>query len=195
MNYMVNGIGHGYHKGGVFGIDKDVLSKSSSIFSKALSDGDNKEFWAVMEKNSLGEFQTTHEGEGKEGSGQADGFPTQIQSDVSIHSHPIGTKKIQTPLGQLVESSPANEPSGTDANDIFPRFNMNIIVGKQGKSSYTSLPNGEIQINDYRGAGINIWNTGNFSLNPDFSISGEAAGKMLNGNRGSLGKKFDKQKK
>jgi RHS repeat-associated protein len=189
LNYNLDGIQHGSSTGGVFGIHGDVLKEANSTLGNAMSSGQNKEFWSVMKSDGDG-FSTTHSGVGKEGSGQADGFPTNIQSDVSIHSHPTGTKLKEGVMGTSVESYPADQASPDDENSTFPNFDMNIIVGKQGKAGYTTDPNGNVQVNDTRSSGINVFDS---QGNKQISISGSDASNMTSGDRGRLGKKFEKK--
>mgnify|MGYP000500529096 CR=1 FL=1 len=191
LNFNVDGIKHGATSGGVFGIHGDVLNEANSTLGKAMSRGENKEFWSVMKSNGDG-FSTTHSGEGKEGSGQADGFPTNIQSDVSIHSHPTGAKLKEGVMGTSVESYLADQASPDDENRTFPNFDMNIIVGKQGKAGYTTDPDRNVKVNDTRSSGINVFDS---QGNRQISISGSDASNISSGDRGRLGKKFEKKQK
>lgn len=121
---------HGFNEGGIFIIHKDVYKKAVEVFSNSMSEkGKRREFWAVMKQSSDGSFQTTHEGVGEEGSGQSDGFPEKVNSDVSIHSHNTGWWLNEK---GIVESASAGKPSDADKDGVFPRFSLNIVVGKLG---------------------------------------------------------------
>ena len=195
LNFTLEGtVANGTTNNGVFNIHKDVLSAANTTLGQAISNGENKEFWSVLESDNDGGFSTIQSGAGKEGSNQSDGFPTDIQSNVSIHSHPTGARIVKNFMGDKVESKPANIASPEDVSSTFPKFEMNIIVGKQGAAGFNVDQNGKLSIDDNRGSGINIWMSGNTDrFKPSFSISGSDANKMLKGDRGKNGKKFEKK--
>ncbi len=135
-------------------------------------------------------FSTNHSGIRKVGSEQADGCLTNIQSDVLFHSHPRGIKLKEEVMGTSVGSYPAAQASADDENSTFPNFDMNIIVGKQGKAGYTTDPNGNGQVNDIGSSEISFFD---IQGNKQISISGSDASNMTSEDRGRLGKKFEKK--
>ena len=177
-------------------IHRDVLTAADEVLDKAINTAADfhLEHSAVMEKNEQGGFEKTFEN--SEGSHQVtqDGAFTSGGStpdgDISIHSHPVGSKldirsgSINDPKADVYAiSHNAAQPSPDGVNtkrdvSTFKRYPMNIIVGKNGLAGAYfqydegSTTNGVWRLNDNRGYFINVFDsksTLNFSISRSLS--------------------------
>ena len=188
LNYNIQSITKASEfKNGILLINKDVLDYSNSMLKLSLGkDGLTGEYENVLkqEGNHFTPMKTISYNEGARA-------PTTIKTgDVSIHSHPTGFDKSG-------EFSEANKPSPDKPNDpgdesAFKGFEINIIVGLNGPLYYNVNEFGGKVFNESkRYDAINIF--GKDYKNQIGEITGVEADKMLKGDRGRLGKKFEKK--
>ena len=176
-------------KNGMFLINKDVLNYSNEMLKLSLSqNGQVGEFGNTMSKNG---DNYTPTGIMRYDIGRSVTIP--LKGVVSIHSHPTGMLKDDE--GKDYYSS-ASEPSmdkpGEPADESsFKSYETNIIVGKNGKVTYTTDEKGNKTFDESgRYPAINVFDKNTNKLG---TVTGEEADKMIKVERGSLGKKFDKK--
>jgi RHS repeat-associated protein len=137
-------------KGG-FIIHKDILSKSVDILKESITKGQDRELSTSMNKTQDGkEYTATPTIIGEPNEKGRETVPIS-EGEVSIHSHPLGLKRV----GRNDVSSSSTRPSDkTDGivNDevMFPQHKMNIIVGNSIEAKPISgspkLDQGELEI-------------------------------------------------
>ena len=196
-----NGEGEGYTA-----INIDLLRAANNILSNAIADGKQgrtREFAAVLDAKENGGYDITYEhvsaDQEIEGEGQKVTGGDLPGGDVSIHSHPTTSKAAKNDYGQnIVLSFDAKEPSEWP-NDkvVFKKFELNIIVGKSGlaagKYVYDQRTgrNDQFIVDDNRSYSINMFDSESES---NGSISRGMAIIMLSGDKGKLGRKYEKAK-
>jgi RHS repeat-associated protein len=176
--------------GGMLLIQREVLKEASILLKKSLTkEGEVGEFAISMSKSKENDcfevIDSKYEAQ--------DGVDGLKKGDVSIHSHPTGIDKE----GRI---SMANQPStvkefGENSDEFnFRKSETNIIVGNNGEISpkFITQSDGsrkQVGIIDNRYSAINIFDNkaqkiGEIGLNE--------SDMMLKGNRGRIGKRFEK---
>jgi len=186
--FSVGNIGNGTKGDAYFGINADVLGKANSILTKQLKKkGKTGEFSAVMNQDGESNFKTTFE-KFQSGDG-VDGLPS---GDVSIHGHPTGLDDQGRPSRADLPSLRKDFGENSD-EAAFENFNTNIIVGNNGviEPHFNTQEDGSLKktVLDKRYPAINIFNNKSEGIG---TIKRGEANSILNGDRGKLGKKFDK---
>jgi len=181
---------NGYNDDAIAVIDKNVLAESLNVLSLALANPQT-EFGSVMTEID-GQFVAVQAGQGEPGSGKGPPLP---QGDVSIHNHLTYEAYYDKNRG-IVMSSNAGEassrkqyPDGGDVENVFPDYDMNIIVGRIGAPKAHSDGNGGVNVNDTRYSGIALYKQ---SATPYLKIDEASATKMLKGRKGKTAKRFEK---
>lgn len=184
QDYKIPGMGHNQDIGGVFGVHIDVLRESVHTLSRAMSiEGETREFTSVLKMEQDG-FSVVQRGKGPVGDFGGNFTGNNLPpGDVSIHSHPTGTDI--DPVTGKVRSADASKPTGDkynsgDKTDVFPNYDMNIIVGKNGDPSYQRIRdangNETVEPLDVRVGAINFFDKKGDSK---ASITGRQADKIL----------------
>ena len=191
-------LSNGFNNGSFSAIHRDVLSVSYKVLNKAIKTGQTHNFIehsAVLSENSEGGFdvveETTSAGlikKDEHGNEYASGGHS-ADGDISIHSHPIGSKveftdgnakservNTRTHFFDALEPS-KDSPTLNRDQSMFKRYNMNIIVGKNGKPTVEWTGN-RWELIDHRPLSINVFST--TIDQPQFKISIWDAKSMLN---------------
>ncbi|MBK8488301.1 MAG: hypothetical protein IPL48_10990 [Bacteroidetes bacterium] len=177
-------------KNGMLLLNKDVLSYSNKMLKLSLTEkGQVGEFGNTMAKDG---DNYTPTGEISYDEGGSTTIP--LRGDVSLHSHP--TRMFKTDAGIDYYSSASepsmDEPGRPQDESAFKNFETNIIVGKNGDVVKRKDPNTQRTYFDESGrySAIIVFDK---NTNKVGTIGGGEADKMIEGDRGSLGKKFDKK--
>ncbi len=165
----------------------DILRNSLSVLKNA-STIPLGEKWSVMNKNDRGGYAETATGVGQvydpiKGKITSKGDPMP-SGDVGIHNHPVGVVKSGGEIG----SWNANKPSTND--DVKKGdYNYWITVGKDGELSPSDVLS-------YEEKGDPRFETTKVETKDDsYNINPADAQKMIDNDRGKLGKEYDKAKK
>ena len=164
-----------------------VLVQSVDVFSKTVQYGGKAEFMKTLKLNESGNYDIIQDVRGpdydpRESSANSGVAP--LYGDVNIHSHPLG---IYQKPDKSYSSFDANEPSPADISN-YDKNKVNIIVGKQGD---VLNPKSYFEVGDMR---ENIISISDQNQNKSQTISIEAAKRILSGDRGKLGKQYEKNK-
>jgi len=111
-------------KGG-FIIHYDILKKSTEVFERAITDGQERELSTTMDKTEDGRnYVATPIVIGERAEKGKASVPVG-KGEISIHSHPLGT-----PDNTSFDVTPSlRGESNTPDEDMFPDHDMNIVLG------------------------------------------------------------------
>jgi len=165
-------------------IHSDILSASVEVMKKALTTSDEiTEHKAVLKENDKGGFDKIYEGsDGKlitdsEGNKRVSGGETP-DGDIRIHSHAIGNS-LKDEVGSVNDALDPTKCDPLAGGDLCkdPEYDLNIIVGRNGKLAPTSDAQGRFSMKENRPLSINIFGPNSILK---FTLSYKDVWKMFN---------------
>lgn len=137
-----------------------------------------------MDKNAEGTYVETATGAGgtlnPDGSSRTEGDGMPLIGNVGIHNHPVGVKQV----GEKYLSNDVNEETPNDGV-LKKGYNIWITVGKDGR----------VDADRYKAEGEyrdDIIKIADNNQKKTFRMTSTTATNILSGNRGKLGKKYEK---
>lgn len=199
LNYTGAGdLQHGTNSSDMLVINLDVLNEANNVLELDISDSKVRERGSIMEANLNGGFDVCETFIGKEVNLETDNVAIMEDipqgGDVVIHSHV--TEFFLDQVNGRISSADADSPGPLDPSAFSSRY-MNIIVGKSGlavrnKKDINAPYDAPLYSSPERTNVINVF-TGGSATDP-VKIKQSDAVKMIKGERGRNGKKFDKAK-